>query len=383
MIKKTLFVNGIERRTVAESECTLLDFLRKQMFLLGVKENHGDCTIIMNGKAVAACGVKMKDVPADARITTIEGLEYGGCLHPLQTSWLLHKAALCGVCTPAFIMSARALLDKNAKPSKKEVLEWFKANGNTCKRMDLEKAADAVLDAAKLLSGEATKEELWLKKTGEAYTPCAECADACQVDMVTGEFETEADLGEKLPEGTLYAKLVCPSESRANVFSIDVSEAEKEPGVFKVITSKDITGTNMVGSTEKILSDRSVSGTGDAIAAVLAFTKAAAVEAVGKVKATVEAQSQDGKTASKEKCCCGQPAVAFAYMNEKGKLVVHSPRTGLNTSAIEDGIGIPRGQLTIVNIPGQDASAAGTGSSIEGIAAAAALAAGKPVYLEA
>ena len=181
----------------------------------------------------------------------------------------------------------------------------------------------------------------------------------------------------------MYAKLVCPSESKANVFSIDVSEAEKEPGVFKVITSKDVAGTNRVGSTEGILYDRSVSGPGDAIAAVLGFTRAAASEAVCKVKATVEAQSPEGKSASKEKCCCCQPAVAFAYINEKGKLVIHSPRTGLNAAAIEDGIGIPRGQLTIVNIPGQDASADHKGSSIESIAAVAALAAGKPVYVEA
>jgi aldehyde oxidoreductase len=379
MIKKTLFVNGIERRAVADPECTLLNFLRKQMFLLGVKANHGESTVILNGKAVGACGVKMKDVPDDARITTIEGIGSIKGLHPLQTSWILHKAAQCGVCTPSFIMSAKALLDEKANPSKEDVVAWFKARGNTCKGVNSEKAADAVLDAAKILSGKSTKEELWLRLTGDAYTPGAELADAAQVDMVIGAFETEADMSLKLPEGTLYAKLVCPAESSANVFSIDVSEAEKQPGVFKVITWKDVTGTNRVSSTERILCDKTVSGPGDAIAAVLGFTRAAASEAVGKVKATIEA---DGKSASKEKCCCGKPAVAFAYMNEKGKLVIHSPQSGLNTSAIEDGIGIPRGQLTIINIPGAD-SARTSGSSVEGIAAAAALSTGKPVYLEA
>jgi len=381
MLKKTLFVNGIERRAVVDPECTLLNFLQKQMFLLGVKENHGACTVILNGKAVGACSVKMKDVPGDACITTIEGVGTACDLHPLQTSWILHKAAQCGLCTPSFILSAKALLDEKASPAKKEVVEWFKANGNTCKSVNLETAADAVLDAAKLLSGEATKEGLWLKRTGEAYTPGAELADAVQVDMVTGAFETEEDLASRLPEDTLYAKLVCPSESKASVFSIDVSEAEKQPGVFKVITSKNVTGTNRVSSTEGILHDRSVSGPGDAVAAVLAFTQAAASEAVCKVKATVES---DGKSASTEKCQCHKPAVAFAYMNEKGKLVIHTQRKDLNASAIEDGIGIPRGQLAIISIPGQDASAARTnGSSIEGVVAAAALAAGKPVYLEA
>jgi aldehyde oxidoreductase len=380
MLKKTLFVNGIERRAVVDPECTLLNFLQKQMFLSGVKEDHGACTIILNKKAVGACTVKMKDVPADACITTIEGVGSIKKLHPLQISWILHKAGQCGVCTPGFILSAKALLDEKASPSKKEVVECFKANGNACKNVNPETAADAVLDAAKILRGEATKEELWLRKTGEAYKPGAELADAAQVDMVTGAFETEADLALKLPEGTLYARLVCPSESKANVFSVDVSEAEKQPGVFKVITSKDVTGTNMVGSTEKILCDRSVSGPGDAVAAVLAFTQAAACEAAGKVKAAVEG----GKPASSDKCCCRKSAVAFAYINEKGKLVIHSMRNDLNTSAIEDGIGIKRGQLTIINIPGQDTAAARTnGSSIEGVAAAAALAAGKPVYLEA
>jgi len=384
MLKKTLFVNGVERRAVVDPECTLLNFLQKQMFLLGVKENHGACTIILNKKVVGAGGVKMKDVPDDAGITTIEGVGSIGDLHPLQTSWILHKAAQCGLCTPAFIVSAKALLDEKADPSKEEIVAWFKANGNACKSVSLETAADAVLDAARLLSGKATKEELWLRRTGEAYTPGAELADAAQVDMVTGAFETEADLALKLPEGTLYAKLVCPAESSANVFSIDVSEAEKQPGVFKVITCKDVTGTNRVSSTERILYDKSVSGPGDAVAAVLAFTQAAASEAVGKVKAAVEVQSSGGKSKSSEKCSCHKSAVVFAYMNEKGKLVIHSTRKDLNASAIEDGIGIQRGQLTVINIPGSDASATRThGPSIEGVAAAAALAAGKPVYLEA
>jgi aldehyde oxidoreductase len=383
MLKKTLFVNGIERRAVVDPECTLLNFLQKQMFLLGVKEDHGACTIILNKKAVGACTVKMKDVPADACITTIEGVGSAGKLHPLQTCWILHKAGQCGVCTPGYILSAKALLDEKPNPAKKDVLEWFKANGNACKNINPETAADAVLDAAKILRGEAGKEELWLRKTGEAYTPCAELADAAQVDMATGAFETEADLALKLPEGTLYARLVCPSESKANVFSVDVSEAEKQPGVFKVITSKDVTGTNMVSSTEKILCDKSVSGPGDAVAAVLAFTQAAACEAACKVKTAVEGQA-GGKPASSDKCCCGKSAVAFAYINDKGKLVIHSMRNDLNTSAIEDGLGIQRGQLTVINIPGSDTSAARKyGPSIEGVAAAAALAAGKPVYLEA
>ena len=383
MLKKTLFVNGVERRAVADPECSLFRFLRKQMSLSGVKEGHGACTVILDGEAVKSCTVKMKEVPFDARITTIEGIGARENLHPLQMSWILHKAAKCGVCTPSFILSAKALLDKNADPTKKEVVEWFDAHGNDCEYMCKETAAEAVCDAAKLIRGEATKEALWLKQRDEVYAPGAELADAALVDMVTGAFETGADLGLKLPEGTLYAKLVCPSESSANVFSIDASQAEKLPGVFKVITWKDVAGTNRIGSAAKILNDRSVSGPFDAVAAVLGFSAAAVSEAADKVKVVFEATPSD----SAPMCCEGEcneaePAVAFAYMNEKGKLIIHSQRDDLNVSALEDGIGIQRGKLAIVNIPDSDPYARENTPFIECVAGVAAMAAGKPVYLE-
>ena len=447
MLKKTLFVNGIERRAVFDPECSLLDFLRKQMLLSGAKESHGASTIILNGVATGACGVKMKDVPCDAAITTIEGLGSAKRLHPLQACWILHKAATCAACTPGFIMSAKALLDGKPDPSKEDVAAWFKANGNNCGLMCADAAADAVMDAAKLLGGEASLEDLWLRRTGEPYAPGAELADATAVDIVTGAYETGPDLGLKLPEGALYASLVCPASSEAKIFSVDVSEAEKQPGVFKVITSKDVAGTNRIGAMQKILNDRAVAGAGDAIAAVLGFTGTAAACAAGKVKATVEAQDAGGKSAPDAACCetaqgaacceaapdnakCGSaaasasasaasagkperqcriPAVAFAYQNEKGKLVIHTARTDLNVSALEDGIGIKRGQLAIVNIPCPNSGAfadadSGAGAcvddgafactdayvcaaqkaapAIEGIAGVAALASGKPVYIE-
>ena len=414
MLKKTIFVNGIERRAVADPECSLLDFLRKQMSLSGVKEGHGACTVIVDGAAAVACGVKMKDLPNDARITTIEGIGAAGRLHPLQTSWLLHKAAKCGACAPGFIMSAKALLDCAPKPSKADVLAWFKANGNCCGLTCADTAAEAVLDAAKLSGGEAALEDLWLRRTGEAYSPGAELADAEAVAMVTGTYETGADIGLKLPEGALYASLVCPTASGAKVFSVDVSEAEKEPGVFKVITWKDVAGTNAIGTNNiggvtKILNDRSVSGPCDAVAAVLGFTQAAASKAAGKVKAAIELEGAEegacgGTAAGADDCCgtatgadecCGSaaaaqcriPAVALAYLNDKGKLVIHTARRGLNASALEDAIGAGRGQLSLVGIagpgPGLCGEAAGAcPPAVEGVAGVAALAAGRPVYIE-
>ena len=168
MLKKTLFINGVEKRVVVDPEVTLARVLRNQLFLTGTKVSGGKgesgvSTVILDGKAVRSCTVKMKDVPGDAKITTIEGIGTKESLHPLQLAWLVHEDLKCGFCAPGFIVSAKALLDQKADPTKEEVKEWFKANKNVCNCKDGEPQAEFVTDAAKILRGEASKEELWTK----------------------------------------------------------------------------------------------------------------------------------------------------------------------------------------------------------------------------
>ena len=154
MLKKTLFINEIEKRVVVDPEVSLASVLRNQMFLTGTKVGCGKgecgaCTVIMDGKAVRSCTVKMKEVPEDARIITIEGVGTAESLHPLQLAWIIQGTAQCGFCTPGFIVSAKALLDQNADPTKEEIRDWFRNNRNVCRCSGDEPAAEAVMDAAR------------------------------------------------------------------------------------------------------------------------------------------------------------------------------------------------------------------------------------------
>src|SRR5208337_3702904 len=114
MIKKILNVNGVERTAIAEADATLADVLREHLFLTGTKVgcNKGECgacSVIMNGKVVRSCITRIKQVPDNAAITTIEGVGTPQNLHALQVAWIVHNGAQCGFCTPGFIVSAKAL----------------------------------------------------------------------------------------------------------------------------------------------------------------------------------------------------------------------------------------------------------------------------------
>ena len=101
METKTLVVNGIPRRLLVNPDDTLVDVLRGQLQLTSVKVGCGKgqcgaCTVILDGKVVRSCITKMRRVPENAAVTTLEGIGTPTCLHPLQHSWIFHGAAQCG-----------------------------------------------------------------------------------------------------------------------------------------------------------------------------------------------------------------------------------------------------------------------------------------------
>ena len=118
MKKELQFILNDEPTCVqVEENLRLLDVLRDCCYLTGTKEGCGvgecgACTVIVDGEAVNACLVLALSV-AGKRVTTIEGLAKGGVLHPLQQAVVDHHALQCGFCTPGFILSAKALLDRN------------------------------------------------------------------------------------------------------------------------------------------------------------------------------------------------------------------------------------------------------------------------------
>ena len=128
-------VNGKIIKTIVDARTTLLQFIREQLNLPGTKEGCGigecgTCTVILDGKTVNSC--MMFAVEADGHeIKTIEGESKNGKLSKLQQAFIDEGAVQCGFCTPGMIMSARALLDKNPKPTDKEIIEAI--SGNLCR----------------------------------------------------------------------------------------------------------------------------------------------------------------------------------------------------------------------------------------------------------
>lgn len=148
-----LVVNGIEHRVHTSTGATLLDLLREQLGLKGVKRGCsagqcGSCTVLMNGKAVNACLVPAVRA-AGKQIATVEGLEGVAGLHPLQKEFESKGAVQCGFCTPGMLMSAKALLDSVPNPARKMIKEAL--SGNLCRCSGYKKIIEAVEAASKMV----------------------------------------------------------------------------------------------------------------------------------------------------------------------------------------------------------------------------------------
>ncbi|NLT22319.1 MAG: (2Fe-2S)-binding protein [Syntrophorhabdus sp.] len=133
---------------------TLLETLRERLFLTGAKDacglgSCGACTVIVNGIPLRSCLVLTPEVEG-ATITTVEGLREEGRLHPLQETFMEKGAIQCGFCTSGMIMTAKALLDRNKKPSKKEIVTTI--SSNICRCTGYKKIVEAVEEAAKRMA---------------------------------------------------------------------------------------------------------------------------------------------------------------------------------------------------------------------------------------
>jgi len=149
----TTTVNADPVEFLCTPEQTLLDVLRDVLYLTGSKEGCGSgdcgaCSVILDGRLVCSCLVL--GVEAQGRsVETIEGMAHGDELHPLQQKFLEHAALQCGVCTPGFLVAAKALLQRNPNPTETEVRYWLA--GNLCRCTGYDKIVRAVLDAANVM----------------------------------------------------------------------------------------------------------------------------------------------------------------------------------------------------------------------------------------
>lgn len=417
MIQKRFFINGAEYNVFCGAEEKLSTVLREQLGLTGTKVGCGEgqcgaCNVIMDGKVVRSCITKMKRVPDNACVTTIEGIGTPAKLHVIQKAWIKHGGAQCGFCTPGYIVSAKALLDQNKNPSRQEVRDWFQKTRSACRCTGYIPLVDAVLEAAQVLRGEKKEEDLDFRLPADGRIWGSKYPRPTAVSKVTGTLDYGADLGLKLPSGTLQVALVQAKVSHARILSIDTSEAEKMPGVFKVVTHKDVRGKNRItglitfptnkgdGWERPILCDEKVFQFGDAIAMVCASTKCEAEAAAEKVKVElevlpaymnlVEAKApeaieihpgtpnhyftqklekggetrkffenpdyvcvEDFTISSRQPHMPIEPDVAFGWYDDDGRMHVQSKSIGvhLHAAMIVDGIGIPADKFVLAANP--------------------------------
>ncbi|MCI8275923.1 MAG: molybdopterin-dependent oxidoreductase [Lachnospiraceae bacterium] len=445
MIKKALIINGAERTIVVDGTESLAQVLRDRLLLTGCKigcgEGHcGACNVIVDGKVTRSCITKIAKVPDYAKVETIEGIGTLDDLHPLQAAWVAHGCAQCGFCSPGFIMSAKVLLENNPSPTREEVREWFNKNRNLCRCTGYKPLIDAVMDAAKVLRGEMSKEDLMFLPTDNKIigTSYARPSGAAKV---TGQWNFGADEIKNLPEDTLQIALVQAEVSHANIKGIDCSEAEKMPGVERIITYKDVPGKNRItglitfptnkgdGWDRPILCDEKVFQYGDAIAMVCADTVEHAKAAAAAVKVDLEilpaymsapeAMAPDAieihpgtpnvyyetncikgedtapimETAPNvvevEAYCSRQPHlpiepdVAYAYTDEEGRVTIHSKSIGihLHHAMICEGIGVAPEKLRLVQLHAGGTFGYKFSPTTEALVGVAALVTKRPVAL--
>ena len=411
MIKRTFIVNGVTRQVLVEENETLASFLRERLLLTGCKigcgQGHcGACNVIVDGKVTRSCITKLSRLPDNAEITTIEGIGTLSDMHPLQVAWMAHGCAQCGFCSPGFIMTSKVLLDNNPNPTREEVRDWFQQNRNLCRCTGYKPLVDAVMDAARVIRGEITKEDLVFKPTGDSIFGTSYIRPSA-AQKVTGSWDFGADDALKMPKDTLRLALVQAEVSHALLKGVDTSEAEKMPGVFKVITAKDVPGKNRInglvmlplnnkcdGWDRPILCDEKIFQFGDAIAIVAADTEEHARAAAAAVKVDIEelpaymnamdAIAEDAieihpgtpnayyetncikgpdmdfdaapNVVEIESYCSRQPHLhlepdcGYAYIDEDGMLTIHSKSIGLHLHMpmIADGIGVPLEKLRLV-----------------------------------
>lgn len=416
MQKKTFVINGVSQSVEIEQETSLADVLRQKLLLTGTKvsckEGHcGACSVLVDGKLTLSCVTRAKRVPDGAKITTIEGIGTPEKLHPLQAAFIVHGAAQCGFCTPGMIMSAIAMLNQNPDPTRTEVRAWLTKHHNACRCTGYKPIVDSIMDAAKVMRGEMSQSELEYKMPADGRLWGSKYPRPSAKAKVTGTWDFGQDQILKMPANTLHLALTQAKVPHANILSIDTSAAEKMPGVFKVITHKDVTGKNRItglitfatnkgdGWDRPILCDEKVFQIGDAIAIVAADTEEHARAAADKVKVELEElpsymNAMDAMAEDAIEIHPGTPNIyfeqpivkgeetkpimekapfvveddyyiqrqphlsietdtGFAYMDKEGRLTIHSKSIGLylHLLMIAPGIGLPPEKIRMIQNP--------------------------------
>ena len=307
--KMWLNINGVNRMFMCDPAKESLAEVLRRLGMTSVKVGCGigvcgSCSVILNGELVRSCICKMGRIKEFSTVITVEGIGTPNHLHPIQVAFMNDGAIQCGFCTPGFVVSSYALLSQNVNPTREEVRDWFEKHKNVCRCTGYKQIVDAVMDAARVMRGEATIDDITVKLPADGEYYGKPLVRPTAVAKVCGLADYGDDQELKMPENVFHVAMVQPRQaSHAKILSIDISEAEKMPGVAKVILPADIRaagGTNIMPEanfharstvripSREILSEKVIYRYGDCVALVVADSKSHARAAAAKVKVEIE-----------------------------------------------------------------------------------------------
>ena len=262
----------------SRDDTTLLSYLRNVLRLTGTKngcnEGHcGACTVIVDGKAVLSCKTHMRDLD-NSKVTTIEALSDQSRVSALVYSFAKAGAVQCGFCTPGFIMSAKALLDRNQAPDDAEIKKAFARN--VCRCTGYRKIIDSVHMAADLMKQGRT----WIPRAGILPGRQGRIGESIiRIDGISKAAGETVFADDMVLDHMLYTKVLRSGRPHAEILGVDIAGAGQVAGVVKILLARDIPGENRYGPIKKdqpVLADDRVRYMGDAIAAVFAESEEAA-----------------------------------------------------------------------------------------------------------
>ncbi len=307
--KMWLNINGANRMFMCNPEKDSLADVLRRMGLTGTKIGCGTgvcgaCSVVLNGKLVRSCNRKIRTVEEYSKVLTIEGIGTPTHLHPIQVAFMNYGAIQCGFCTPGFIVSTYALLLENNNPTREQVRDWFQKHLNVCRCTGYKQIVDAVMAAAKVMRGEAAIEDITFKAPKDGAYYGKPVVRPTALAKVCGLADYGDDQELKMPAESLHVAMVQPRIAHhAKILKIDISEAEKMPGVVKIVTYEDLKaagGSNIMAEgqfherttvmvpSRKVLCEDKIYRYGDVVALAVADTKDHARAAAAKVKVEIE-----------------------------------------------------------------------------------------------
>ncbi|MDR2451774.1 MAG: molybdopterin-dependent oxidoreductase, partial [Candidatus Accumulibacter sp.] len=286
-IRMTVNGRGIARKVAPHLR--LIDFLREELHLTGSKEGCGagecgTCSVFVNGRLQKSCLLPVAKAH-NAVVVTIEGISSPGHLSTVQKAFHKAGSSQCGYCIPGMVMAATKTLQKHPRASREQIREGL--GGNLCRCTGYQKIIDAVELARDVINRE--KPESALEEdvnTGAFIGASVRRLDA--PSKVSGALRYAADM---TMANLLHMQVLRSAAPHARIAGIDVSEAERMPGVEAVLSCADVPGIDNFGvfyDDQPIMARGVVRYVGEAIAAVVAESPLLARQAIEKIKLRLE-----------------------------------------------------------------------------------------------